>query len=129
MNKLDEIARRVWKDVCKSSSVGESLAVKYASALLAELSKDAKPIGWWNGKETAFFEHETDGPVGEVNIPLFTRPIPANTAEIEQRVVEACKKAVLSEHLEYVTDSDGAIAYDNAIDYAANAISKWREYL
>ena len=104
MNKIDEIARRVWKDVCKSSSVGESLAVKYASALLAELSKDAKPIGWWNGKETAFFEHETDGPVGEVNIPLFTRPIPANTAEIEQRVVEAeslkwkeaCRKEYLS---------------------------------
>jgi len=48
-----------------------------AQAELAEL-KHGEPVGWWNGKETAFFEHETDGPVGEVSIPLYPAPPTAN---------------------------------------------------
>ena len=44
---------------------------------------ESEPVAWWNGKETAFFEHEVDGPVGEVCIPLYTTPQPDRTAELE----------------------------------------------
>ena len=32
------------------------------------------PVAWWNGKETAWFEHELDGykPPPDATIPLFT---------------------------------------------------------
>ena len=48
-----------------------------------ELALDAfdnvnpRPIGFWNGKETAYFEHElVDGclPIGDCTIPLYAYP-------------------------------------------------------
>ena len=36
--------------------------------------KMPEPVAWWNGKETAWFEHELDGykPPPDATIPLFT---------------------------------------------------------
>lgn len=58
----------------------QTFMVEFAESLIAELAKQNDPVAWWNGKETAFFEHETDGPVGEVKIPLYT--IPPTTEQI-----------------------------------------------
>jgi hypothetical protein len=69
--------------------------VGFAEALIAELAKQNEPVAWWNGKETAFFEHETDGPVGEVRIPLYA--LPPTAPQIEQRVAEACALQVATE--------------------------------
>ena len=33
-----------------------------------------RPIGWWNGRETAWFEHESNGSVDDCTIPLYTTP-------------------------------------------------------
>lgn len=66
----------------------------FAEALVAELAKGNEPVAWWNGKETAFFEHETDGPVGEVSIPLYT--LPPTASQIEQETAEACAKVYLN---------------------------------
>ena len=39
------------------------------------LSKIGDPIAWWNGKETAFFEHEFEGKLPEPwTIPLYKLP-------------------------------------------------------
>ena len=65
---------------------------EFAEALIAEIAKQNDPVAWWNGKETAFFEHETDGPVGEVKIPLYTFPLTAE--QIANETAEACAKYV-----------------------------------
>ena len=49
---------------------------------------ESEPIAWWNGKETVFFEHEVDGPVGEVRIPLYATPQPDRTAELESETTK-----------------------------------------
>ena len=36
--------------------------------------ENQKPVGWWNGKEMAWFEHETDRPIDDCTIPLYTAP-------------------------------------------------------
>ena len=49
-------------------------AIGYARAIEAKVLEKLnclEPVAWWNGKETAFFEHEVDGPFGEVTIPLY----------------------------------------------------------
>lgn len=53
--------------------------LQFARAIEASVIKklhEQEPVAWWNGKETAFFEHETDGPIGEVSIPLYLHPVP-----------------------------------------------------
>ena len=81
--KIREVALRVareipeflWAEGCDHEcGVLDHEAVEFLTRCLAELSKDVEPVGWWNGKETAYFEHETDGPVGEVNIPIYLHP-------------------------------------------------------
>lgn len=69
-------------------NVSELSAIEFAEALIAEIAKQNEPVAWWNGKETAFFEHETDGPVGEVKIPLYTYPTTAE--QIANETAEAC---------------------------------------
>jgi len=39
-----------------------------------EQAEKQEPVGYWNGKETAWFEHETDRPVGDCTIPLYASP-------------------------------------------------------
>jgi hypothetical protein len=39
-----------------------------------EQAEKQKPVGWWNGRETAWFEHETDRPVDDCIIPIYTAP-------------------------------------------------------
>ena len=68
-------------------NVSELSAIEFAEALIAEIAKQNDPVAWWNGKETAFFEHETDGPVGEVKIPLYT--IPPTAEQIANETAEA----------------------------------------
>ena len=39
-----------------------------------EQAEKQKPVGYWNGKETAWFEHETLGSIDDCTIPLYTAP-------------------------------------------------------
>lgn len=79
-DKIREVALRVAREMCNEQplemryGVNAEFSIDYLTRCLQELSKDVEPIGWWNGKETAYFEHETDGPVGEVNIPIYLHP-------------------------------------------------------
>ena len=53
-------------------------------AALAEPVKQ-EPVAWWNGKETAWFEHELCGwqaPDG-CTIPLYTAPVDAKAIRAE----------------------------------------------
>ena len=61
--------------------------IRTVESAVAEIAKQNEPVAWWNGKETAFFEHETDGPVGEVKIPLYT--IPPTAEQIANETAEA----------------------------------------
>ena len=73
-------------------AIGDSSGVVLVERVIAEIAKQNEPVAWWNGKETAFFEHETDGPVGEVKIPLYTYPPTAE--QIANETAEACAKYV-----------------------------------
>lgn len=87
MTKIDEIALRVWSDVAKSSSVGQSVAIKFAHALLAELSKDAEPvmrmkvIGGKPAYAASILRIYPKAPVGEYD--LFTHPAMPDQSEID----------------------------------------------
>lgn len=88
MNKIDEIALRVWSDVAKSSSVGQSVAIKFAHALLAELSKDAEPVGY------RYIDHNghlcfNEMKFGDIAEPVYSHPAMLDQSKIEQRVAEA----------------------------------------
>ena len=52
------------------------------------------PVAWWNGKETAWFEHELDGykPPPDATIPLFT--------EAQMREALASHEAIMRMALE-----------------------------
>ena len=94
---IKEIALKVASELDFSGPIAISplpdhLYIDFAEALIAELAKQNEPIAWWNGKETAFFEHETDGPVGEVKIPLYT--FPPTAEQIANETAEACAKYV-----------------------------------
>ena len=59
----------------KSDGTWVSAGRLIEAAVIKKLHEQ-EPVAWWNGKETAFFEHETDGPIGEVSIPLYLHPQP-----------------------------------------------------
>lgn len=98
MPNIKEIALKVAKKMREESEYDVldlvCNAEDFAEALVAELAKGNEPVAWWNGKETAFFEHEVDGPVGEVRIPLYT--LPPTASKIEQETAEACAKVYLN---------------------------------
>lgn len=91
MNTIDEIALRVAEKLePRGRTYSPDHYIEFAHALLAELSKD-EPVGWMTtgggiAKDKAFFIEL--GFADRKLTPLFTRPIPANTAEIDQRVAE-----------------------------------------
>lgn len=120
---IDEIALRVAREAfcCQFTAlpVSEHRIKAFTHALLAELSKQ-EPFAY------AWFEDEEIKAIsfGDVNFkpkysptavkkPLFTHPLP--TADIEQRVAEACAN----------------LAEDWELNICANKIrsGKWREYL
>lgn len=118
---IDEIAKKVWNEVSKSSTVGERISVKFAHALLAELSKQ-EPFCWYSLRGGHVTKDSQIGKIawpsiGYQTIPLFTSP--PNTAEIEQRPAEAILKFICHR---------GAIGPDGKL---ARDIAKgeWREYL
>jgi len=126
---IKETALKVWDDniiECAPENLN-----KFAEALIAELAKENEPVAWWNGKETAFFEHEVDGPVGEVRIPLYTLPPPAsqiaNKERVEQETAEACAKVCTSYYERY--DGTTEDCFDTVHD-AAKAIRSgaWKEF-
>ena len=43
----------------------------YEKALWGEKQK---PVAWWNGRRTAWFDFEVDRPLDECKIPLYTAP-------------------------------------------------------
>jgi len=43
----------------------------YEKALWGEKQE---PVGWWNGRRTAWFDFEVDRPLDECKIPLYTAP-------------------------------------------------------
>lgn len=57
-----------------------------------------EPVAWWNGKETAWFEHELDGykPPPDATIPLFTeaqlREALASNEAVMRTALEALKQ-------------------------------------
>lgn len=88
----------------------------FAESLIAEITKQNKPVAWWNGKETAFFEHETDGPVGEVKIPLYT--FPPTAEQIANETAEAIASFV-----------DTTATYDTSKEIAeAIRSGAWKEF-
>lgn len=136
MNKLDEIAiiLATTNSECIRKNVSPEQAVVFAHALLAELSKDVEPVAylyqgvngndWHNNRVIARTTQEcgrNQYPNSWKEIgPLFTRPIPANTAEIEQQVAEACISACKDSY------SNGDMMLDAIYDLDQG---KWREYL
>ena len=91
---------------------------------LAKIGGGLEPKAWWNGKETAFFEHETDGPVGECSIPLYATPHEAIIAA-EQRVAEACAKACDKNKSDSWNDDRKAQSKLDASDIRSG---EWRKY-
>lgn len=86
---VDEIALRVADRLePRGRTYSPDHYIEFAHALLAELSKDAEPSCIVS--DTGIIQNVTDRPL-EPRLKLFT--CPDNTAEIEQRVAEACKKA------------------------------------
>ena len=39
-----------------------------------EQAKKQKPVAWWNGRRTAWFDFEVDRPLDECKIPIYTAP-------------------------------------------------------
>ena len=64
------------------------------------------PVAWWNGKETAWFEHELDGckPPPGATIPLFT--------EAQLREALAQQEAVMRMALKCLKNSN-AVSFDD----------------
>lgn len=139
-DEMKEVALRVAGEVYGTCATGQE--TEFAERFLAALPKP-EPIAWlrfWAGQicsGNGNIEHDeglevtlnkTPGDDGSAAFPVYAEA-PKDTAAIEQRVAEACRKAVLSERLEGPTDSDGDIAYEHAIDDASKAINKWREFL
>ena len=47
-----------------------------------------RPIGWWNGRETAWFEHESNGSVDDCTIPLYIIPPQREWVELTDEDIE-----------------------------------------
>ena len=72
-------------------------AVEALHAALAE--PEQEPVAWWNGRETAWFEHELMGtnPPIENAIPLFTAPTPRRPLTDEE--MRECAQSMNAEPL------------------------------
>lgn len=71
-----------------------------------------EPVAWWDGKETAWFEHELDGykPPPDATIPLFT--------EAQLREALASHEAVMRQALKCLKNSN-AVSFDDLHAIAA----------
>ena len=124
MKKLDEIALRVAEKHRAPQGHIQMSATEFVAevnSLLAELSKDMEPFGWWHQAETEEESdfHLADSRAGEdckTCIPLFTHP--ANIAEIEQRVAEAIAKMI-----------NTADTYEASFLADKVTVGEWSEYL
>ena len=79
-------------DISKAAEMGKQAGMIDA---LAEPVKQ-EPVAWWNGKETAWFEHELCGwqaPDG-CTIPLYAAPVSAEAirAEALEEAVRVCEQ-------------------------------------
>lgn len=99
MNKIDEIALRVAEKLePRGRTYSPDHYIEFAYALLAELSKESKPVAYLyppskvNSEPLAYSAEEMkrDNISIDGYIPLFTHPLPVEA--IEQRVAEACAK-------------------------------------
>ena len=53
-----------------------------------EQAEKQRPIGWWNGRETAWFEHESNGSVDDCTIPLYIIPPQREWVELTDEDIE-----------------------------------------
>ena len=129
MNRINEIALRVAAayealssiDDCARMDIGvdamgpRNVLEKFIADVegLAELSKDAKPLGTAGQLMDDYVLAKSGLPEDTL---LFTRP--ANTAEIEQRVAEAIAKMI-----------NTADTYEAAFLADKVTVGKWREHL
>ena len=94
MNKIEEIALRVAEQIePRGRTYSPDHYVDVVKLVLAELSKDAAPACWIT-PDGEGWRMRTDPPIKDTKLgwtPLFTSPL--NTADIEQRVAEACAKS------------------------------------
>ena len=121
---IEQIAKETWAEVSKTSTVGESIAVKFANALLAKIGEGLEPV-------SVAFQHEDTGRNTSIEPTLanafekmnprwfkagelYATPHEAIIAA-EQRVAEACARLLYSEHM---------------LEDAAEAIrsGEWRKY-
>lgn len=129
MNKIDEIALRVADEVFTGNCEDNSEILAFTNALLtapdllAELSKDAEPVAEYVGASVI----QVLADYIEPGTPLFTSP--PNTADIEQRVAEACAK--YCDNLKTYHVETGRPVLASVAEHAAHYLrgGKWREYL
>ena len=129
---IEEIAIRLSQQISPDGWLcGSDPVIEYTHALLAELSKDDMPFGYYeNGRWSVNVDGGPDKyrKRKEYCGPLFTRP--ANTAEIEQRVAEALLIAVG----EIKCVGQEGLHDFTALNIQAQVLNilisgKWREYL
>lgn len=137
---IEQIAKETWAEVSKSTTVGESIAVKFAQALLAKIGEGLEPV-------SVAFQHEDTGRNTSIEPTLandfekmnprwfkagelYATPHEAIIAA-EQRVAEACAKACEKEAVQIVIDGPEERAYNNAVSDCAEAIrsGEWRKYI
>lgn len=69
--------------------------IVYGRAVMVAYEKklsEQEPVAWWNGKETAFFEHEFEGTLPPAyHIPLYTHPAQPKSEwiSVEDRLPES----------------------------------------
>ena len=79
LNMLGEIE---WS----SNSKWQSNRARDAIALIREAIEQAeKPVGWWNGREEAYFAHEVPGPFDDNTIPLYTSPTTTTEKKLKEK--------------------------------------------
>lgn len=72
-----QMAMQVWSAGSVYTGPSIDSMEKFAALVEQFVSKTAvtsqEPVAWWNGKETAWFEHELDGnlPPDDAKIPLY----------------------------------------------------------
>lgn len=132
---IKEIALRIDGKLSADGLVATSgaYAIEFATALLAELSKDAEPVAWRirfkSGKEPEVFMsvhyHGTNAIADyrvidpdAVSDALYTHPQPVEA--IEQRVAEACAK--------YVHRKVGVLGDVDTVIEGMNS-GEWREFV
>ena len=157
---IKEVALSVWasQESAADTRSGDQIITEFATAFLAELSKRAEAVAYWqyrtfyedNTSTPGWSEWETFEPCGLLSVEdqvedlrvyisrgckyeirqLFTFPPIHDIEAIENRVSEACAKACIKEAVQIVIDGPEERAYNNATSDCAEAIrsGEWRKY-